>query len=394
MSNSPVASGSGNRQVVYAPIVNLNVEPQRTKPAAMPPAHSTKPQKVLPNIVQTTVRSLGLRHDDETDVWSATDYSGGETVKGICIRFTNEARTTGGNAGAWVSASLVYRNQSGDERERISGCWVNDAYAAIQFRVERTWDLIVGIEGVDSKFYTVENIRTNSSGYSVHLTQVIALDDLQAGTLDVKLTDADSGDILYRGQFSIETNPLKVFPKNTVPVLPSPAAVARNESEWWPDILLQCEWPQLFGNASEPPPAPPVKYILRNRAWTLSHPGGGIVYNVQIQDINFGGYIVTFARVHSLRDQPEIVRPQIFEVASKRVVFNHDMESLMSYPAHNFDIAQFEKPEGGDRLTAEVPVVVTYSDKNGSSYRVTYTLHYDFFFQKGHMVRTGGIEKL
>jgi hypothetical protein len=163
----------------------------------------------------------------------------------------------------------------------------------------------------------------------------------------------------------------------------------------WPDVLLQCDWPQLFGKPGEHPFVPGISgHIVRNRPWSLRHPGGGIIYNVKIQDINFGGYVVVFERVPSLTDTPVEVTPVIFKTSPTEVVIVHDLESLMAHPPDGCNTDQYERPSGGDRLTADVPVRVEYSDKNGKRFRVDYKLHYDFWLEEGKMIRLGGIEEL
>jgi hypothetical protein len=46
-------------------------------------------------------------------------------------------------------------------------------------------------------------------------------------------------------------------------------------------------------------------------------------------------------------------------------------------------------------LEVEIPVTISYEDKNGNQFRIRYLLHYDLFKEKGEMIRRGSkIEKI
>ena len=45
-------------------------------------------------------------------------------------------------------------------------------------------------------------------------------------------------------------------------------------------------------------------------------------------------------------------------------------------------------------LEVEIPVTISYDDKNGNQFKIRYLLHYDTYMEKGEMVRLGGIEKV
>jgi hypothetical protein len=215
-SNSPIAAGKAINQNVNAPVINVNI------PAPSPavdvrhrsaPHQNITPQKARPNIVQTVIREINLTHDEQTDEWGAADDSFDGTVLAVAIRFTNEARIGTSNVGAFVRATLIYRNEADEERERISGCWLNEAYAATEFHVEGIRDLIAAFAGAASQLYAVANPRTTAARYSEDVTQVRELPGLQTGTLEVRLIDADSGEVLYTNHFTVTANPLKISSK-------------------------------------------------------------------------------------------------------------------------------------------------------------------------------------
>jgi hypothetical protein len=170
-----------------------------------------------------------------------------------------------------------------------------------------------------------------------------------------------------------------------------PAHPTEDNKSDWPDLILQCEWPTL-ANTPVAVPTLPGSHTVRNRPWTLLHPGHGAVYSVKIQDIDFSGYVAFFSPVDMLTDKPEAVYGQICQMPSRQIVVTHDLESLISHPPPSYDAGRYAV--SGDEVEAQIPISVTYEDKNGNRFLVKYVLHYDCWFELGRMVRVGGIEKL
>jgi hypothetical protein len=162
----------------------------------------------------------------------------------------------------------------------------------------------------------------------------------------------------------------------------------------WPDVLLQCEWPNMLLGAPGSAAVVPIlgAYMVRNRPWSLRHPGSGAVYNVKILDIDFSGYRAHFDAVDVLTDKAEQITAVILESATGQIVPARDLESLIAHPPPSCDISKYTT--SGDPLVPRIPVSVTYADKNGNRYGVRYVLHYDYYFEEGRMVRIGGIKKL
>jgi hypothetical protein len=160
----------------------------------------------------------------------------------------------------------------------------------------------------------------------------------------------------------------------------------------WPDVLLQCEWPTISGSPSSVAGVSiPGAFITRNRPWSLRHPGDGVIYNVKVHDIDFAGYRACFDVVDTLTEETEHITAQIFETANNQIVSARDLESLIAHPPPSCDASRYAT---ADSLVANIPVSVTYSDKNGNKYMVKYVLHYDCWSEKGRLVRVGGIGKL
>jgi hypothetical protein len=155
----------------------------------------------------------------------------------------------------------------------------------------------------------------------------------------------------------------------------------------WPDVLLQCEWPTLLKSGYSGPGR-----VVRKRPFTLRRLSGDALYNVQILSIKFGGYDVVFLPVNTLMDVATVY-PIIRQLPSEEVITTHDLESLISHPPPTCDVGGVALEQDETGVEAEIPISVTYDDKNGDSFRVKYLLHYNSWAEKGEMIRISGIEK-
>jgi hypothetical protein len=168
----------------------------------------------------------------------------------------------------------------------------------------------------------------------------------------------------------------------------------------WPDVILECMWPSLIHE-----PRIPGSHVVRKRPWMLRHQTGGAVYNVQIRDINFGAYKACFPfPVPTLTDAVPVY-PIVVQKADGLVVTIHDLESLIHHPPQGCDVEQYATETSGNGddeegqlepflLEVEIPVTVSYDDKNGNRFKIKYLLHYDIYSEKGQMMRVSGIEKV
>lgn len=184
-----------------------------TPPSISPAAHSTREppsaqagsEQTSPNIIHTSIYRCRLVQNEETDVWTAE----GVGYEGIGLQFSNDPRPKSKNIGAFVRAQIIYLTKDGVERARITGCWLNDAYSAVEFRVGDSHDLVVGMM-VQSQFCVLENRRQDAARYDEDVTQIRPVSDFQAGTIQVRLINADTGTIIYDGQFELRTDPFDV----------------------------------------------------------------------------------------------------------------------------------------------------------------------------------------
>jgi hypothetical protein len=166
----------------------------------------------------------------------------------------------------------------------------------------------------------------------------------------------------------------------------------------WPDVILECQWPSLVHESRIP-----GSHTVRKRPWMLRYRGPGAVYNVRVHDIDFGAYKASFPfPVPTLTDTAS-VHPIICRKSDGLVITTHDLESLIHNPPSGCDVQQYAVKTDGNEgeeirlegfiLEVEIPVTISYDDKNGNRFRVKYLLSYDIYMEKGEMIRIGRIEK-
>ncbi len=68
-------------------------------------------------------------------------------------------------------------------------------------------------EMTGEEVFTVENPRRELARYSEDSTRSVSLHGLKRGSVNVKLTNADSGDLLFTGIFALDAEPLAVTRK-------------------------------------------------------------------------------------------------------------------------------------------------------------------------------------
>jgi hypothetical protein len=207
VENSPVASGSGNTQNVNAPIFNVNISqptpaPAQAEPVRAAPAPRKRP---LPNMVATGVRVAGVQRVSQ-DVWSESH----PVQDAFIVQFTNEARMDRQNVGGPVKAQLIYRDGVRELR-RITGCWLNQAADMTEFRVDDSHSLMVGLM-LGGQFNTVgkRRVRVDLNTDEIPM-DVNAIHGFEQGTVYVRLTHANTGDVLYEGQFQLNTHPPEII---------------------------------------------------------------------------------------------------------------------------------------------------------------------------------------
>jgi pyrimidine deaminase RibD-like protein len=171
------------------------------------PVHVAQPahQRNLPNIIATDAHMAKVSQVDQ-GVWSES-YPAQDT---FVIQFTNEAQRTGPNVGGLVKAQLIYRDAV-KELRRITGCWLNQAADMTEFRVGDTHCLMVGLM-LGQQFTTVGKRRVRVSlGVDETRQDMNALHGFEQGTVSVRLTHADTGEMLYECQFQLSTHPPEII---------------------------------------------------------------------------------------------------------------------------------------------------------------------------------------
>ena len=166
----------------------------------------------------------------------------------------------------------------------------------------------------------------------------------------------------------------------------------------WPDVILECQWPSFVESKI------PGSHTVRNRPWILRYRGPDAVYNVCVHRIRFGAYKALFPfPVRTLTDAASVY-PIICRESDGLMITTDDLESLIRNPPSGCDVQQYAvKTDGnqGEEIQlegfipeVEIPVAISYDDKNGNYFKIKYLLHYDGYMQKGEMIRIGGIEKV
>ncbi|SRR6266481_2835313 len=205
VSNSPVAGGSGINQNVNAPVFNVNIG--QSAPAQAEPVHAAPAarQRLLPHIVATGAHVARVSQVSQ-GVWSES-YPEQDA---FIVQFTNEARMGGQNVGGLVKAQLIYRDGVRELR-RVTGCWLNQVADMTEFRVDDTHGLMVGLM-LGQQFTTVGKRRiTVALGTDEIPQDVNPLHGFDQGTVSVRLTHTNSGEVLYEGQFQLNTRPPEII---------------------------------------------------------------------------------------------------------------------------------------------------------------------------------------
>jgi len=180
---------------------------------------------------------------------------------------------------------------------------------------------------------------------------------------------------------------------------------ADEDQSGWPDVILECEWPSLVHEPKIPGP-----HTVRKRPWILRYRGPGAVYNVRVHRIDFGAYQALFPfPVRTLTDTASVY-PIICRKSDGGVITPDDLESLIRNPPSGCDVQQYAVETDGNEgeeiglegftshdgsiPEVEIPVTISYDDKNGNQFKIKYLFHYDTHMKKGEMIREGRIERV
>jgi hypothetical protein len=127
----------------------------------------------------------------------------------LVAKFANEARPNAPNRGWLVKANLIFHEQ-GKEVRRIVGAWLDEPTDFVEIRVDDARELLL-IVVIDRHLYTVAKRRMRADWISEQVkTDLEPISPLRAGTVTVRLTDADTGQFLVQCEFALRIDPLSV----------------------------------------------------------------------------------------------------------------------------------------------------------------------------------------
>jgi hypothetical protein len=208
VSDSPVASGSDITQTIggthhhyHSPAGVSQPSPVSTEPAPEP-----QPERPKPNLKIIGCRKIHIRTELDGTFYQSED--GRAFGEAVVVNVTNDARRDAANIGAIIKATIIYQN-AGQDLLRGMGCWLNADSAMVQFRVDDSHSVILGV--VINEEFSVPMMRRVTYGLG---SVAFPIDrntlDCERATVTVRLTNADTGDLYCEEQFEVVTNPLSI----------------------------------------------------------------------------------------------------------------------------------------------------------------------------------------
>ncbi len=195
VTSSPIAAGSRITQHNYFTPVSTSVA-----------APATTQDEPRPNIQQTGATVVPVNEFSFSRLLE--DPTG--KAQAFLIHFTNEARLDKPNAGAPVKALLIYENDNG-EVFRTIGSWMHgESDDWVMFRVDELRRLIVGVL-FEHNFTAIGMFRPSGSAHALIVPNIVP----PFQTVRVRLTDANTGDVLYQGHFRVTLDPLGIVAEYT-----------------------------------------------------------------------------------------------------------------------------------------------------------------------------------
>jgi hypothetical protein len=201
--NSAVASGSGNMPIAIHSQGDVVFNHPLPSPAQLKPE---KPEPRVPNIKFISAGTVSIEDHGRKLVEC------GSRRNAIVIRFRNEAKGTQ-TVGASVRALLVYKDGQ-NEIHSVKGFWIETQSNVYRCRVDDNLTVIAGLL-VYGELVAYESQTHVFDRYASYQPDVNLLTGFEAGTLFIRLTDADIGHVLYEGEFMVTKNPLSIAPVKT-----------------------------------------------------------------------------------------------------------------------------------------------------------------------------------
>jgi hypothetical protein len=189
-------------------------------------------------------------------LWREERFSG---VQALVMEFTNEAQKGVPNFGRTIKASLLFSDDT-TERLRVgAACWINEQSDWCNFGTEETHTLLLGIVA-PRKFATISKRRK----YGDMGAEILQMDEhilagFEHGFVRVRLTDPNSGELVFEDNFELSFNPLKIVPGQVAApptTAAQPAAVKPKYVEPLPNVKyisaeVTCLREQFGGGLSE-----------------------------------------------------------------------------------------------------------------------------------------------
>ena len=201
-TNSTVAGGSGNMPIAIHSEGNVVFNHPLPTPA-QPTPEKIEPRRPNIRFIAATTTSIEDHRQELVEC--------GSRRNAIVIRFRNEAKGTQ-TAGASVRALLVYKDGQ-NEIHSVKGFWIETQSNLYRCKVDDKLTVIAGLLiGGGLVAYESQTHVFSRSHYELHPH---VLTGFELGGLFVRLTNADNGDVLYEGGFTVTKNPLGIVPKPT-----------------------------------------------------------------------------------------------------------------------------------------------------------------------------------
>jgi hypothetical protein len=211
VEHSPVASGAGIIQNLGTTHNYFFPNPSGETPA---PAvtEPNEPKRILdepiPNLKIVGTKTI-LVHEGLNQAFYQANSDEGPCA--VVVNVTNDARRSAPNVGATAKATVLYRDGA-KELFRVTAAWMGEVADYVQFRVDDSHAVIVGI-AFDGQLSVPSKRRVN-----YHVGRVGFLTDAnppsaQNTIVTVRLTDADTGEFYCEEEFNLTLSPLQLTPK-------------------------------------------------------------------------------------------------------------------------------------------------------------------------------------
>jgi hypothetical protein len=206
VSESPVASGTGNVQRVNSPDIYHINSPNVVIPK--PHAEEPKPVKAPQRLSTGLIRIVPIRPTREDKFYAASNGT-----PAVLARFTNEPNESGKGVRVTAKARIVYCDDNGEELCRLNdGCWLEERLNSKNFDYDESHELML-CAVIDGVLHAFTNVRTQEN--YLDGTGSVEIPRFTSGSVDVRLTNKYTGDVLNHSIYTLTAYPLKATLKTT-----------------------------------------------------------------------------------------------------------------------------------------------------------------------------------